>query len=52
MHVFGVGRGGTAGRAALPIERLNKILEFCNRMFRDGGAQSVDINQNLAVQEQ
>jgi len=52
VHVFGVGRGGTAGRAALPIERLNKILEFWTRMFRDGGAQSVDINQNLAVQEQ
>ena len=51
IHVFGVGRGGTADRTALPIERLNKILEFWNSLFRDGGSQSVDINQNLAVQE-
>jgi hypothetical protein len=50
VHVFGVGRSGTADRAALPIERLNKILEFWNTLFRDGGSESVDINQNLAVQ--
>jgi hypothetical protein len=50
VHVFGVGRSGAAERSALPIERLNKILEFWNSLFRDGGSQSVDINQNLAVQ--
>lgn len=50
VHVFGVGRGGTAERAALPVERLNKILAFWTSVFREGGATSVDINQNLAVQ--
>ncbi|MGE0239276.1 MAG: hypothetical protein AB7F09_13300 [Parvibaculaceae bacterium] len=50
VHVFGVGRGGTAERAALPIERLNKIMEFWTRLFTEGGSASVSINQNLAVQ--
>ncbi len=50
VHVFGVGRGGTAERAALPVERLNKILAFWTSLFKEGGSQSVDINQNLAVQ--
>jgi hypothetical protein len=50
VHVFGVGRGGTAERAALPVERLNKILAFWTSVFREGGSTSVDINQNLAVQ--
>jgi hypothetical protein len=50
VHVFGVGRGGTAERTALPIEWLNKITEFWNRLFAEGGSASVSINQNLAVQ--
>jgi len=50
VHVFGVGRSGTADRPALPIERLNKILGFWNSLLKDGGSASVDINQNLAVQ--
>jgi hypothetical protein len=50
VHVFGIGRSGVADRAALPIERLNKILEFWNSLFKDCGSASVDINQNLAVQ--
>lgn len=50
IRVFGVGRGGTAERNALPVERLNKILDFWNRLFQDGGVQSVAINQNLAVE--
>jgi len=50
VHVFGVGRSGTADRAALPIERLNKILEFWNSLLKEGGSAGVDINQNLAVQ--
>ena len=50
VHVFGVGRGGTAERAALPVERLNKIIAFWTSVFREGGSTSVDINQNLAVQ--
>jgi hypothetical protein len=50
VYVFGVGRGGTAGRNALPIERLNKITEFWTRLFSEGGSASVSINQNLAVQ--
>ena len=48
--MFGVGRGGTAERTALPIERLNKIMEFWTKLLEDGGAASVAINQNLAVQ--
>lgn len=50
VHVFGVGRAGTAERAALPIERLNKIVEFWTTLLKDGGSASVSINQNLAVQ--
>jgi hypothetical protein len=50
IHVFGVGRGGTVERSALPVERLNKILDFWNRLFSEAGAQRVDISQNLAVQ--
>lgn len=50
IHVFGVGRGGTAERAALPIERLNKIMGFWTKLFAEGGSGSVSINQNLAVQ--
>ena len=50
VHVFGVGRGGTAERTALPIERLNKIMEFWTKLLERGGAASVAINQNLAVQ--
>jgi hypothetical protein len=50
VHVFGVGRSGTAERTALPIERLNKITEFWTRLFTEGGSASVSINQNLAVE--
>jgi hypothetical protein len=50
VHVFGVGRGGTAERAPLPVEWLNKLLAFWNSLFKEGGSISVDINQNLAVQ--
>jgi hypothetical protein len=50
IRVFGVGRAGTAERAALPVERLNKILAFWTSLFKEGGSQSVAINQNLAVQ--
>jgi hypothetical protein len=50
VQVFGVGRGGTAERTALPIERLNKIMEFWTRLFTEGGSGGVSINQNLAVQ--
>ena len=50
VQVFGVGRGGTAERAALPIERLNKIMAFWSKLFTDGGSAGVAINQNLAVQ--
>ena len=50
VHVFGVGRGGTAERTALPIERLNKIMEFWTRLFTEGGSGAVSITQNLAVQ--
>ena len=49
VQVFGVGRGGTAERTALPIERLNKIMEFWTKLFSEGGSASVSINQNLAV---
>jgi hypothetical protein len=50
VNVFGVGRGGTAERTALPIERLNKIMAFWSKLFADGGSAGVSINQNLAVQ--
>jgi hypothetical protein len=50
VHVFGVGRSGTAERPALPIERLNKIMEFWSQLLAEGGSASVSINQNLAVQ--
>lgn len=50
VHVFGVGRSGTAERAALPIDRLNKIEAFWSSLFKEGGSTSVSINQNLAVQ--
>jgi hypothetical protein len=50
VHVFGVGRSGTAERAALPIERLNKIEAFWSELFKEGGSASVSISQNLAVQ--
>lgn len=50
VHIFGVGRGGTAERAPLPIERLNKIIAFWSSLLKEGGAANVDINQNLAVQ--
>ena len=50
VHVFGVGRSGTAERTALPIERLNKIMEFWTTLLKEGGSASVSINQNLAVQ--
>jgi hypothetical protein len=50
VHVFGVGRGGTAERTALPIERLNKIMEFWTKLFGEGGSTSVSISQNLAVE--
>lgn len=50
VHVFGVGRSGTAERAALPIERLNKIEAFWSALFKQGGSASVSISQNLAVQ--
>jgi hypothetical protein len=50
VRVFGVGRGGTAERAALPIEWLNKIEAFWSELFKEGGSASVSISQNLAVQ--
>jgi hypothetical protein len=50
VHVFGVGRSGTAQRAALPIERLNKIEAFWSALFKQGGSESVSISQNLAVE--
>src|SRR5262245_5215700 len=50
VHVFGVGRGGTAERTALPIERLNKIEAFWSGLFKEGGSASVSISQNLAVE--
>jgi hypothetical protein len=50
VHVFGVGRSGTAERAPLPIERLNKIEAFWSGLFKEGGSASVSISQNLAVQ--
>ena len=50
VHVFGVGRSGTAERAALPIERLNKIEAFWSGLFKQGGSASVSISQNLAVE--
>lgn len=47
VYVAGVGRSGTEDRHALPISEYNKLIEFWAAYFRESGAKSVAIGQNL-----
>jgi hypothetical protein len=50
VKVFGVGRGGSAARAALSQERLNKLQDFWTRFFTAAGA-SVTLTQNFGLSD-
>lgn len=50
VRIFGVGRGGSAGRAPLPQERLTKLHDFWTRFFTAAGA-SVTLTQNLGLSD-
>jgi hypothetical protein len=51
VKIFGVGRGGGSERTPLPIPRLNKLLDFWNKLLARGGAAQVTISQNLVADQ-
>lgn len=51
VKIFGVGRGGGSERTPLPIPRLNKLLDFWNKLLARGEAAQVTISQNLVADE-
>lgn len=50
IRVAGVGRSDSVSRRPLTINELNKVMEFWNAYFRESGAKSVVIGQNVVRQ--
>ena len=47
VHVAGVGRGATKDRRPLTVAEQRKVTEFWEAYFKESGADSVDIGQNI-----
>jgi hypothetical protein len=50
VRIAGVGRSDSSGRRPLTINELNKVTEFWKAYFRESGAKSVIIGQNVIRQ--
>jgi len=46
--IFGIGRGGSADRLALPQDRLTKLQDFWTAYFEAAGAKA-RLSQNLSA---
>lgn len=49
VHVFGVGRDGTAARAPLTVAALQKVTDFWNAYFKASKAQSFEISSDIVA---
>jgi hypothetical protein len=47
VHIAGVGRGGTKDRRPLTVAEQRKVSEFWEAYFKEAGANSIDIGQNI-----